>query len=87
VPWWGEQFERLIGLMKSAFYKTVGQGLLSWGELSEVILDIEVTMNNCPLCYLEGGVQFPNLTPNTMLFLNSDILPELQPYQLEGRVL
>ena len=43
------QFECLIGLMKAAFYKTVGQGLISWGELSEVILDIELTMNNCLL--------------------------------------
>ena len=24
APWWGGQFERLIGLMKAAFYKTVG---------------------------------------------------------------
>jgi hypothetical protein len=29
APWWGGHFERLIGLMKSAFYKVVGQGLLS----------------------------------------------------------
>ena len=38
APWWGGQFECLIRLMKSAFYKTVSQGLLSWEELSEVIL-------------------------------------------------
>ena len=85
APWWVVQFERLIGLMKAAFYKTVGQGLLSWGELSDVILDIEVAINNRPLCYVEADVQFPTLTPNTMLFLNSNILPELQPYQLEER--
>ena len=24
APWWGGQFERLIGVMKSSFYKTVG---------------------------------------------------------------
>ena len=41
APWWGGQFKRLIGLMKSAFYKTVGQGQLSWEELGEVILDVE----------------------------------------------
>ncbi|XP_068679106.1 uncharacterized protein [Montipora foliosa] len=85
APWWGGQFERLIGLMKSAFYKTVGQGILNWEELSEVILDIEVTMNNRPLCYQEEDVQLPTLTPNTMLFLKSNILPELQPYHLEER--
>ena len=73
--WEGEAFERLIGLMKSAFYKTVGQGILNWEELSEVILDIEVTMNNRPLCYQEDDVQLPTMTPNTMLFLKSNILP------------
>ena len=59
VPWWGDQFECLIGFMKAAFYKTVGQGLISWGELSEVIPDIKLTMNNRLLCYLEGDAQFP----------------------------
>ena len=85
APWWGGQFERLIGLMKSMFYKTVGQGLLTWEELSEVILDIEVTMNNRPLCYVEEDVQLPTLTPNAFLMLNSNVLPELQPYHIEER--
>ena len=84
-PWWGEEFERLIGLTKSMFYKTVGQGLLTWEELSEVILDIEVAMNNHPLCYVEDDVQLPTLTPNVFLMLNSSVLPELQPYHIEER--
>ena len=29
APWWGGQFERLIGLFKRSFYKTIGGGLLS----------------------------------------------------------
>lgn len=85
APWWGGQFERLIGLMKSAFYKTVSQGQLSWEELGEVILDVEVTLNNRPLCYQEEDVQLPTLTPNTLLFLNTNILPELQPHQLDDK--
>ena len=85
APWWGGQFERLIGLMKSAIYKTVGQGQLSWEELGEVILDVEVTLNNRPLCYQEEDVQLPTLTPNTLLFLNTNILPELQPHQLDDK--
>ena len=63
APWWGGQFERLIGLMKAAFYKTVGQGLLTWEELTKVLLDIEVTLNNRPLSYLEEDVQLPKLLP------------------------
>ena len=71
--------------MKAAFYKTVGQGLLTWEELNEVLLDVEVTLNNRPLSYLEEDVQLPTLTPISLLFLNSNILPELSPYQLEER--
>lgn len=84
ASWWSGQFKRLIGLMKSAFYKTAGQGQLSWEELREVILDVEVTLNNRPLCYQED-VQLPTLTPNTLLFLNANILPELQPHQLNDK--
>ena len=28
APWWRGQFERLIGLLKAAFYKTIGNGTL-----------------------------------------------------------
>ena len=85
APWWGGQFERLIGLMKAAFYKTVGQGLLTWEELTEVLLDIEVTLNNRPLSYLEEDVQLPTLMQNSFLFNNSNILPELAPYHVNER--
>ncbi|KAK3755571.1 hypothetical protein QZH41_005950 [Actinostola sp. cb2023] len=39
--WWGGQFERMVGLVKAALYKTIGNGMLSWKELQEVILDVE----------------------------------------------
>ena len=40
APWWGGQFERLIGLFKNAFYKSIGNGTLKWSELEEVVLDV-----------------------------------------------
>ena len=79
APWWGGQFERLIGLMKAAFYKTVGQGLLTWEELTEVLLDIEVTLNNRPLSYLEDDVQLPSLTPNSFLLTNPTYCQNSRP--------
>ena len=82
APWWGGQFERLIGLFKAAFYKTIGNGTLRWAELEEVVLDVEVALNNRPLSYLEEDIQLPVLTPNSMLHINSSHLPELQPYHL-----
>ena len=53
APWWGVQFERLIGLVKRALYKSIGGGLLTWAELQDVLLDVEVALNNRPLSYVE----------------------------------
>ena len=71
--------------MKGAFYKTVGQGQLSWDELSEVLLDVEIVLNNRPLSYAEDDIQLPTLTPNALLFIKSNILPELQSYHLKEK--
>ena len=49
APWWGSPFERLFGLMKRALNKTIGSGRISWNELEDVLLDVEVTLNNRPL--------------------------------------
>ena len=40
TPWW--EFERLMGLLKNSFYKSIGNGVLTWYELEEVVLDIEM---------------------------------------------
>ena len=68
APCWGGQYERLIGIFKSIFRKTVGGDLLSISELEETILDIEVCMNSRPLIYLEDDPQLPVMTLNSFLF-------------------
>ena len=67
APWWGGQFERMVGLMKQSLYKVIGSCMLTWSELEEVLLDVEITMNNRPLGYVENDVQMPLLTPNNMI--------------------
>ena len=62
-PWWGGQFERMVGLVKQAFYRTVGGANLKWDELQDVLLDCEIALNNRPLSYIEDDVQLPILTP------------------------
>jgi hypothetical protein len=84
APWWGGQYERLIGLVKQAMYKSIGNGFLSWTELEDVILDVEVTLNNRPLSYVEEDVQLPLLTPNTLQFGRPNILPEQPEHQIEN---
>ena len=77
------QFERLIGVFKSAFYKAVGNGTLSWNELSELVLDVEVTINGRTLDYLEEDVEMPVLTPSSVLYLRPNQVPELEPHQIQ----
>ena len=81
APWWGGQFERLVGLFKRAFYKVIGGGMLTWSELSEVVLDVETHLNRRPLSYVEDDVQLPLLTPASFLFQRSIRLPERQPWR------
>ena len=76
APWWGGQFERLVGVVKQAFYKAIGRALLMFDELEEVILDVEVAVNNRPLSYVEDDVELPVLTPATMTYSQSNLLPE-----------
>ena len=49
-------------------YKTIGKNSLTWYELEEVLMDIEITLNNRPLSYVEDDIQMPILTPNTMIY-------------------
>jgi hypothetical protein len=37
---YGGQFERLIGIFKATFRKTVGGGMRTFSELEEVVLDV-----------------------------------------------
>ena len=81
APWWSGQFERLVGVIKSALYKAIGNGCLSWTELQDVLLVVEVTLNNRPLGYLEDDIEMPVLTPNSIQFVGLTQLPELEPHR------
>ena len=74
--WWGGQFERMTGLVKKALRKTIGNAYLTLNELKKVCLDIEIALNGRPLSYVEDDAQLPVLTPNSMLFIQPNILPE-----------
>ena len=54
-----------------------------WKELQEVLLDVEIALNNRPLQYLEDDVQMPTLTPNSMLFVGCNAIPELEAHHEE----
>ena len=39
APWWGGQFERMVGLVKQCLYEATGKAKLTKLELEEVIKD------------------------------------------------
>lgn len=60
----------------------IGRATLRWEELAEVVLDVEVALNNQPLSYLEDDIQMPLLTPNAMLHLRPNYVPELETHHV-----
>ena len=42
--------------MKKSMYKAIGNGYLRWHESEEVFLDVETTLNNRPLRYVEDDI-------------------------------
>ena len=66
-------------------WKVIGKGILSWNELSEVLLDVEIQVNRRPLSYVEEDVELPVLTPASFLFQRTTKLPEIQPYHEEEK--
>ena len=85
APWWGGQFERLIGVVKTAMFKVIGGGLLAWEELGEVLLDVEIQINRRPLVYNEDDIEMPVLTPVLFLHQRTCRLPEEEPWRIEER--
>ena len=65
-----------MGLVKTAVAKTIGNAYLTFDELKEVFLDVEIALNGHPLSYAEDDAQLPVLTPNSMLFSQPNILPK-----------
>ena len=68
APWWAGQYQFLTGFTKQSLYKSIGKSLLTWSELEEVLLDVEVSLNHQPLTYIEEDLEYSMLTTNSMIF-------------------
>ena len=85
APWLGGQFERMIGLVKAALNKAIGNGQLQWKELESVLLSVETTLNDRPLGYVEEDIQTTVITPNSLLFLQPNQLLEPSHHAIENK--
>ena len=68
-PWKGGIWERLIRSTKRCLVKVVGRSLLSYSELSTLLVEIEAVINSRPLTYVfddSDGISYP-LTPSQLI--------------------
>ena len=68
-PWHGGMWERLIRSVKRCLIKVVGRGMLSFMELSTLLVEIECVINARPITYIfddTEGVSYP-LTPSQLI--------------------
>ena len=82
---WGWQFERMVGLVKNPLYKTVSKSKLECHELAEVLTDIDTTLNNRPLTYMEEDIEFPLLTSNSLVLDQQLIIPNEDTENIEDK--
>ena len=78
-----------MGLVEQAQYKVTSRAVLTWKELTEVMLNIEIASNKMkyPLSYMEDDIQLPTLTPNVLLHGESYTIPEEDADGIEDREL
>ena len=67
APWWDDQFERLTGLTKHSLHKSIRRSQMTYYELEEILLDVEINLNNRPLTYVVDDIQLNVLTTNSMI--------------------
>ena len=58
--------------------------MLVWVELEEVLSDVEVSLKNWTLTYIEEGSEYSVLTPNSMIFGRNIKLPDDSPEEEEA---
>ena len=61
-------------------FKVFGKVNLNLHELKDVILDVETTLNNRLLCYVEEDIELPELTPNLMMLGHQNALRKRAKY-------
>ena len=62
-------FAAAAGWVSESTFGNIGNSCLGWDELQDVLLDIEL----------------PTLTPNSLQFVGTTVLPELEPHNEENR--
>ena len=68
-------------------YRTTGKAQLTWAELEEVLLGFEIILNNRPLNYIEEDIDYPILTPNSLILGRIINFPDAAPHESESETM
>ena len=60
---------------------------MAWAELEEVLLDIKIILNNRPLTYIEEEMDYPILTPNSLILGRDVNFPDAAPSESESEII
>ena len=87
APWYGDWWERLIGLTKSYLRKVLGKAFVRLVELQTVVIEVECIMNDWPLTYVSSDpADEQPLTPAHLLYgrtITSSTYPDERPDEAE----
>ena len=78
APMWGGQYGRIVGVLKQSMYKAIGNTTLTFNELEEPLLDVEQILNNRPQTYVKDDIEFPTLTPKSLIFGIRNHIPTMK---------
>ena len=59
APWWGGFWERLVRSVKDLIIKTLGRSAVNRDQLMTLLKEIESTINNHPLSYVDVDELIP----------------------------
>ena len=60
---------------------------MTWAELEEVLLDIEIILNNRLLTYIEEEIDYLILTPNSLILGRDVNFPDAAPHESESETI
>lgn len=70
--WFGSAWERLIKVVKSCLYKTIGRSKIEYFSFFTILADVQNAVNNRPLTYFDAAdLSQPIITPNSFLMVGS----------------
>ena len=75
----------MVAIVNSALYKAMGAAKLTFREMQEVLMDVQIVINNRHLSYCEDEIQLPTLTPNALIFGKANYLSEEQLSEIEDK--